>query len=119
MTTITTSIAGAKVRSRRDHAVVITCDSHSGPLLKEHMRQYCPAKYLQQFDEFAEQATSLSAAMQQARRQQAGSRSEGTGGAVAGTGGASGDWDNTRTEGGWDMAARMRDMNYDGIAAEI
>jgi predicted TIM-barrel fold metal-dependent hydrolase len=32
---------------------VISCDSHAGPSLKESLRPYCPAAYLQAYDEFA------------------------------------------------------------------
>ena len=35
------------------HAVVASCDSHVGPLLKEQLRPYCPKRYLDQFDDFA------------------------------------------------------------------
>ncbi len=34
------------------HAVLATCDSHVGPRLVEDLRQYCPQKYLDDFDEF-------------------------------------------------------------------
>jgi len=35
----------------RDPAVVVSCDSHVGPKLVEHLRPYCPKKYLEAFDE--------------------------------------------------------------------
>lgn len=94
---------------RQDHAVVVTSDSHAGPLLKEQMRQYCPAKRLREFDEFVEQASPTGPNLPDFRqRAQADPPASG-----AST------WDNSLTEGGWDMAARLHDMNYDGIAAEI
>ena len=32
-------------------AVVVSCDSHVGPNLVEHLRPYCPKKYLEAFDD--------------------------------------------------------------------
>jgi predicted TIM-barrel fold metal-dependent hydrolase len=83
------------------NAVVISCDSHTGPLLKEHLRQYCPKKYLEEFDAFAEHATfqrftdqpGVEPHLSPARNQ--------------------------LTQGGWDMTQRLADMDYDGIAGEI
>jgi predicted TIM-barrel fold metal-dependent hydrolase len=106
----TTTGHGTTVNRAQDHAVVVTCDSHAGPLLKEQMRQYCPASHLQEFDEFADQATSsrLPSGLALRERVEADPRA-----------GAAASWDNSLTDGGWDMTARLHDMNYDGIAAEI
>src|ERR1700712_1101216 len=30
--------------------VIVSCDSHVGPKLVEHLRPYCPTKYLDAFD---------------------------------------------------------------------
>src|SRR5438105_2248893 len=32
--------------------IVVSCDTHAGPRLKEDLRPYCPEKYLEQFDDF-------------------------------------------------------------------
>src|SRR5919109_5154284 len=42
-----------------DHVVAVTSDSHVGPLLEEQLRDYCPKKYLEQFDEFVAFAKQL------------------------------------------------------------
>ena len=31
---------------------VVSCDSHTGPLLEEQLRPYCPKHHLERFDEF-------------------------------------------------------------------
>jgi hypothetical protein len=35
------------------HLVVVSSDTHIGPLLAEQLRDYCPKRYLEDFDEFA------------------------------------------------------------------
>jgi predicted TIM-barrel fold metal-dependent hydrolase len=78
-------------------AVIVSCDSHVGPKLVEHLRPYCPAKYLDAFDE--------DAARQKARasRQSTLPRSH----------------PNLERLGHWDPAARLADMDVDGVAAEL
>src|SRR4051812_14482966 len=44
------STPGAKPGT--DNAVLISCDTHIGPLLSD-LREYCPKKYLEDFDDFA------------------------------------------------------------------
>src|SRR6184192_4310629 len=34
-------------------AVVVSCDSHVGPLLRAQLRDYCPKEHLDEFDAFA------------------------------------------------------------------
>ena len=118
MTAPTLAAHDPELRSSQDHAVAITCDAHVGPLLSEQMRQYCPAKYLERFDDFAKAARAQTAAFQEMIRRRRAERRDGPP-SVAGSGSSEGDWDNTRTEGGWDMHARLHDMAYDGVAAEV
>ena len=33
--------------------LIVSSDSHAGPSLKNALRPYCPAKYLDEFDDFA------------------------------------------------------------------
>jgi len=32
--------------------IIVSCDCHIGPRLKEDLRPYCPQEYLDQFDDF-------------------------------------------------------------------
>src|SRR3954452_5745927 len=78
--------------------VIVSCDTHIGPRLKEDLRPYCPAKYLEQFDDFTkyvEGTDSLRTSQE----------------------------DNLRalmkTSGHYDPHQRMRDLDHDGTAAEV
>ena len=42
--------------------VVASCDSHVGPRLNEDLREYCPQKYLEAFDDFADRYERVRAA---------------------------------------------------------
>ena len=46
--------------------VIVSCDSHVGPRLREDLREYCPKKYLEQYDAFV--AQDLAAAGRDALR---------------------------------------------------
>jgi predicted TIM-barrel fold metal-dependent hydrolase len=78
--------------------VVVSSDTHVGPLLEDQLRDYCPSEHLDDFDGFVA-ATEA---------------------AAAGRGGARfGGHPNSRTAGHHDVHTRLRDMNRDGIAAEV
>jgi predicted TIM-barrel fold metal-dependent hydrolase len=93
--------------------IVVTCDSHIGPTLAQ-MRPYCPANYLADYDAFAEKTAvafdiwadiraslaELDDPEEVAVRERQLSR-------------------NLQTEGHNDMDARRRDMDVDGIAADV
>src|SRR5579871_3756207 len=89
--------------------VVISCDGHIGPMLKEQLRPYCPRQYLGRFDEFvtehrrAQEVLSRPDAPEEDahladhfRRHR-----------------------NARTAGHHDVGVRLRDMDIDGVAAEL
>jgi len=91
--------------------VIVSCDSHVGPKLVEHLRPYCPKKYLEAFDEdAARQRTGLSPATNtlndkmddQMRRNR-----------------RLFEHPNLQRDGHWDPAARLADMDTDGVAAEL
>ena len=78
--------------------IVVSCDTHAGPRLKEDLRPYCPEKYVEQFDDFTkyvEGTDSLRTSQE----------------------------DNLRalmkTSGHYDPHQRMRDLDHDGTAAEV
>jgi predicted TIM-barrel fold metal-dependent hydrolase len=77
------------------HAVLVTCDTHTGPRLVADLRPYCPAKYLPDFDEFAEDTRPV-------RDWWVGAEAPGAG-----------------DPGHYDSAARRKDMEGDGVVAEV
>lgn len=82
---------------------IVTCDAHIGPRLIEDLRPYCPAGDLDAFDEFAVSV--------QAHREDVYRRMPTRSNAQFSR--------NRKTAGHYDPAARRRDMDYDGVAAEI
>ena len=84
-----------------DPLVVVSSDTHIGPLLNEQLRAYCPDRYQRDFDDFAEHVrtaravlrSALAASPRVARNQQ--------------------------TDGHHNVHARLRDLDYDGVAAEV
>lgn len=117
MTTATTStdtVTGQGPASGQGSAplVIVSCDTHIGPRLVEDLREYCPAKLLDEFDAYA--------ADLQAKREAAAAKREKVsfGGTKPGA-----DWGvrlaNLATPGHYDIHARMRDLDADGIAAEV
>ena len=87
-----------------DRVVAVTSDSHVGPLLREQLRQYCPKKHLEQFDEFLAYAETLPLRKAGPDPDEEPGRSH---------------LRNALTTGGWDPHQRIRDMNRDGVAGEI
>jgi predicted TIM-barrel fold metal-dependent hydrolase len=88
--------------------VVVSGDTHVGPLLAEHLRPYCPAEHLEAFDAFTAGAADMTALMK--------------------TVGLDKDevfqkvmkefsW-NLQTDGHYDVHTRLADMDRDGVAVE-
>ena len=91
--------------ARHEPLVVVTADTHIGPRVKHDLRPYCPAKYLAAFDDALDEVDTDAAgskARTDERTKRAGNLRR-----------------NLRTEGHYDVTARLRDMDYDGIAAEV
>ncbi|ORW32735.1 hypothetical protein AWB91_09600 [Mycobacterium paraense] len=74
------------------------------PLLNEQLRDYCPKKYLDDFDEFVKFNDSLPQRMGGPERTDNPRLSH---------------YRNALTTGGWDVHQRLRDMDRDGVAGEI
>jgi predicted TIM-barrel fold metal-dependent hydrolase len=89
-------------------AVIVSCDSHVGPRLIEDLRPYCPAKLIEQYDEYAEQQEADKAAMAALFEQSGGAR-----GAAMMSG-----HPNMATAGHYDPHVRLREMDADGVMAE-
>lgn len=92
--------------------VIVSCDTHIGPRLVEDLRPYCPKGLLGEFDAFVSALESKRAAAAAQREKVA------FGGAKVGP-----DWGvrfaNLETPGHHDMDARLRDLDNDGVAAEV
>jgi predicted TIM-barrel fold metal-dependent hydrolase len=84
--------------------VVVSCDTHIGPLLEEQLRDYCPAEHLDAFDELvAAQAVAAGSVMR----------------LIKDDGALEQLLRNRRTDGHHDVHARIRDMDRDGVAAWV
>jgi len=95
--------------TRTDPLVVVSSDTHIGPRLQADLRQYCPAKYLGAFEEAVTGNAGALAAIGAAFEVEADPDTDH--GAVFRR--------NWQTEGHYDISARLRDMDYDGVAAEV
>jgi len=89
--------------------VVFSADSHVGPRLREDLRPYCPKKHLRDFDDYADHALEgMFAAM--------GMVMEYT---PAGDEHTRQMMRNLKTSGHYDVYERLREMDADGVAAEV
>ena len=91
------------VTDRSTPIVVVSSDTHIGPRLVDDLRPYCPVGHLDAFDDFAAQAA--------AAREEVYGRFPGRNTAKFTR--------NRRTTGHYDVHARLRDLDYDGVAAEV
>ncbi|MBL7493527.1 amidohydrolase [Frankia sp. AgB1.9] len=89
--------------------IVVSADTHIGPRLEQELRPYCPAPLLDEFDEFAGAL---------ARKREASNNQLGFGGMTRGA-----DWKvsrrNLETEGHFNIEARLRDLDNDGVAGQV
>src|SRR5579862_3656961 len=99
--------------------VVISVDTHIGPRL-EDLRVYCDASLLQEFDTFTTEYRSWEAEMARARARLLTARpSAGDAARRDAARFAQAFERNLGTDGHHDMHARLRDMDADGVAAEV
>jgi predicted TIM-barrel fold metal-dependent hydrolase len=98
--------------------LIVSADSHAGPSLERQLRDYCPKEYLPQFDEYAAEV----AAVRRAIADNPAVRQRGVG--------ADSDPDSPslarqayratkECPGQQDPHARLRDMDADGVAADV
>jgi predicted TIM-barrel fold metal-dependent hydrolase len=78
-----------------EKVVIVSCDTHIGPRLREDLRQYCPQSYLEDYDAFLGYIDGLD-------------------GMVGGSREAL-----NATDGHWDPNARLADLDQDGTSAEV
>ena len=106
MTTTQGEISGANGAAP---LVVVSADTHIGPRLSEDLRPYCPKGHLDEFDEFADALR---------KKNEAAKGQLGFGGMTR-----SADWKvsrrNLETQGHFDMRARLRDLDADGVSGQV
>lgn len=90
--------------------IVVTADSHFGPRLREDLREYCPRQYLEEYDAYVKAYEPLS---------DPGKLRESLGGEGLGEQGSSHAQLTNDTAGHYDVHQRLKDMDRDGIAAEV
>jgi len=109
MAMATTTHGQAHGDTRTEPLVVMTCDSHVQPLFDPQLRAYCPKAHLQEFDDWL------------VRMQPRFEASDHGIFALSSEDPAVRDifaW-NLQTNGQYDIHTRLRDMDRDGVAAEV
>jgi predicted TIM-barrel fold metal-dependent hydrolase len=91
--------------------VTVSCDSHVGPRLVDHLRPYCPKKYLEAFDEDAARQRSRARASANTLNDKMVDQMRRIAPLL--------DHPNLTRDGHWDAGARLADMDADGVAAEL
>ncbi len=91
---------------------VVTADSHVGPRLREDLRPYCPSPYLDDFDGFVREFTVPEGGTHVHVDVEGNRHPDAQGRALRAR-------HNAALAGHYDMAARLDDMDRDGIAAEV
>jgi predicted TIM-barrel fold metal-dependent hydrolase len=98
---VTASARGNRAALSAKPYIVVSADTHIGPRLVEDLRPYCPPAHLAQFDEQVQQLDAMRARFSAIRSESPMS------------------FRNMRTEGHYDVHARLRDLDRDGVAAEV
>lgn len=89
---------------------MVSSDTHVGPRLQEELRPYCPVKSLGSFDAFIDEEKAYRKAIREGMPHYFTEIEPGTFTRAG---------HNIQTEGHYDVYTRLRDMNYDGVAAEV
>jgi predicted TIM-barrel fold metal-dependent hydrolase len=90
--------------------VVVSSDTHVGPLLQEQLRGYCPKKHLEAFDNCVARDKVFREYAKEASPQYF--KTDENGDVVRAH-------RNALIPGHHDVGSRLEDMNYDGVAAEV
>ncbi|MBN9112192.1 MAG: amidohydrolase [Pseudonocardia sp.] len=94
-----------------ERLLIVSADAHVGPRLVEDLRPYCERRLFDEFDAFAAKIGPIPTDPDEIV---AAMRKRGVGRELT----AAMAW-NQRSEGHYDPAARVRDMDADGVAAEV
>jgi predicted TIM-barrel fold metal-dependent hydrolase len=98
------------VHEQAEPILIVSSDSHAGPSLTRDLRPFCPARYLDEFDDFAAHVAERGGHLARTVRVVSEEGSSLLRQALALT---------TSCPGQTDPAARLRDMDASGIAAEV
>ncbi len=99
--------ASATTQTDVERVIVVSSDTHIGPLLVEQLREYCPQRYLEAFDDFVRDYHQELRADDNVPRFIVDSLKPGLGSP------------NLDSIGHHDMNARLKEMDADGVAAEV
>lgn len=96
--------------------VVVSCDSHVGPRMVEDLRDHCPPAYLQRYDVWVadQRETAADKVSAQGHGTQPGDQGTETA-AIS----HRNRFINQQTSGHYDAAVRLREMDWEGVAAEV
>jgi predicted TIM-barrel fold metal-dependent hydrolase len=110
---LTATDAEAPLAKTSAPIVIVSCDTHIGPRLVDDLRPYCPKELLDDFDAYAGELEKKKEAAAARRKKLSFGGNEAIGD----------DWGvrfaNLQTPGHYDMHARLRDLDNDGVAAEV
>lgn len=90
--------------------VVVSSDTHIGPYLVSDLRPYCPAAYLSVYDDYVRENEAYLQTQKELYPELY--EDDGTGRLVRRA-------KNRKAEGHHDVHARLRDMDFDGVASEV
>jgi len=99
--------------SDHDRLIVVSCDAHVGPRLKEDLRELCPSEHVAEFDEFIEANKNTVNSMRDPNNLLVGRST------LASEVSITRQYLNRQTKGHYDIDTRMREMDADGVAAEV
>jgi predicted TIM-barrel fold metal-dependent hydrolase len=99
-----------------DTLIVVSCDSHVGPRMALDLLPYCPARYRQRYDEWVGEQKEASSKKVSALGHGVQPEDQGTETAAISYRNR---LLNTRTAGHYDVAVRLHEMDWEGVAAEV
>jgi predicted TIM-barrel fold metal-dependent hydrolase len=97
----------------QDRLIVVSCDAHVGPRLKEDLRPLCPKEHLEAFDEFTKANENTVNSMRDPNNILEGRST------LASEVSVTRQYLNRQTKGHYDIDTRMKEMDSDGVAAEV
>jgi len=100
-----------------EHLIVVTTDSHIGPRLKEDLREYCPKRHLEEYDAYLRAVEPFSDPFMIYKMFDEGAADDSS--ASAGRKLSFAALKRNATPGHHDVHERLKDMDRDGVAAEV
>jgi predicted TIM-barrel fold metal-dependent hydrolase len=98
---------------KTDKLAIVSCDSHVGPRLVEDLRQYCPKRYLDDYDAFTQANADVIDNMRDPNNILEGRST------LASEVSITRQYLNRQTLGHYDIDTRIREMDRDGVAVEV